>query len=116
MWVLENIPSLKKSIEKNEVHFGTLDTWLIYKLTGGEQHVTDVSNAACTGFFDPFTMDWADWAFYIFGLPRTILPKILDTAGNFGYTSSYLFGSPIPIRSCVRILILFFLNNNKFVF
>lgn len=106
MWVLENITSLKESVEKNEACFGTLDTWLIYKLTGGKLHVTDVSNASCTGFFDPFTMDWAGWAFHIFGVPQKILPRILDTSGDFGSTAVDIFGCSIPIRSCVRQTLL----------
>lgn len=93
--------TLKDAVGKDKAYFGTIDTWLIYKFTGGKLHATDYSNAACTGFFDPFTMEWASWAIHLFGLPPNILPKILDTSGDFGLTASDLFGVSIPIKSCV---------------
>lgn len=103
LWVLQNVSVLKDALQKNKVCFGTIDTWLVYKLTGGKLHATDASNAACTGFFDPFTMEWASWAFHILGVPQKILPKIRDSSGDFGETDPNIFGHSIPIRSCVSI-------------
>ncbi|KAL0278744.1 UNVERIFIED_CONTAM: hypothetical protein PYX00_000474 [Menopon gallinae] len=101
LWHLQNNYRLKEAVEKNNAQFGTLDTWLIYKLTGGKLHATDPSNASCTGFFDPFTMSWATWAFHVLHIPAKILPEVMDTADDFGSTSPDLFGAAIPIRSCV---------------
>ncbi|XP_061384215.1 putative glycerol kinase 5 [Danaus plexippus] len=59
-WALHNVPALKSAIENNDAMFGTLDTWLLYKMTGNRIHMTDVSSASATGFFDPYTMQWMD--------------------------------------------------------
>lgn len=103
LWHLQNNYRLKEAVEKNNAQFGTLDTWLIYKLTGGKLHATDPSNASCTGFFDPFTMSWATWAFHVLHIPPKILPEVMDTADDFGFTFPDLFGAAIPIRSCASI-------------
>lgn len=58
LWVLDNIPGIREKIAMNQIKFGTLDTFLIYKLTEGEHHVTEFSNACVTGFFDPFEMGY----------------------------------------------------------
>ncbi|XP_044746405.1 putative glycerol kinase 5 isoform X2 [Coccinella septempunctata] len=97
LWVLENIPNIKEEIEKDNVMFGTLDTWLIYKLTKNKTFVTDISNASATGFFDPFTLGWGSWAINILKIPRNILPPIVDNDYNFGTTD--VFGSPIEIST-----------------
>ncbi|VVC97658.1 unnamed protein product [Leptidea sinapis] len=101
-WALLNIPELKAAVERNDAMFGTLDTWLLYKLTGSKLHVTDVSSASATGFFDPFTMNWAGWAMSIFGIPMAALPKVVDTAGDhFTSTVPDIWGAAIPIRCCI---------------
>jgi glycerol kinase len=81
--------------------FGTVDTWLLYRLTGGRLHVTDVSSASATGFFDPFIMDWSHWALKLFCIPPDILPEVWDTAGDFGCITSDIVGAAVPIRSLV---------------
>ncbi|CAH2042421.1 unnamed protein product, partial [Iphiclides podalirius] len=101
-WALNNVPALQSAVRNNEAMFGTLDTWLLYKLTGNKLHMTDVSSASATGFFDPFTMQWAGWAMSIFGIPMSALPQVVDTAGeHFTSTSPEIFGHAIPIRSCI---------------
>ncbi|XP_047518640.1 putative glycerol kinase 5 [Pieris napi] len=101
-WALLNVPELKIAIEKNDAMFGTLDTWLLYKMTDKKIHMTDVSSASATGFFDPFTMQWAGWAMSIFGISFDMLPTIVDTAGNhFTCTAKEIWGHAIPIKSCI---------------
>ncbi|KAF4518517.1 hypothetical protein B566_EDAN004261 [Ephemera danica] len=80
LWVLDNIPGLREAVRRGEVMFGTLDTYLLYRLSGGKTHVTDASNASATGMFDPFTMTWATWAESVFNIPFSILPPVGDSA------------------------------------
>ncbi|CAH0713348.1 unnamed protein product, partial [Brenthis ino] len=101
-WALHNVPELKSAIQNHDAMFGTLDTWLLYKMTGSKLHMTDVSSASATGFFDPFTMQWASWAMSLFGIPQAALPKVVDTAGeHFTSTAPDIWGHAIPIRSCI---------------
>ncbi|XP_011648355.1 putative glycerol kinase 5 isoform X1 [Pogonomyrmex barbatus] len=95
VWVLQNIPGLREAASNGEVAFGGVDCWLLNKLTG--KHIMDVSCASATGIFDPFTMEWADWALNILKLPRNIFPEVVDTAGNFGVIPKDIFGAEIPI-------------------
>ncbi|XP_045490665.1 putative glycerol kinase 5 [Pieris rapae] len=101
-WALLNVPELKIAVEKNDAMFGTLDTWLLYKMTDKKIHMTDISSASATGFFDPFTMQWAGWAMSIFGISLEMLPTIVDTAGDhFTSTAKEIWGHAIPIKSCI---------------
>ncbi|XP_050352427.1 putative glycerol kinase 5 isoform X2 [Nymphalis io] len=101
-WALLNIPELKVAVEKNDAMFGTLDTWLLYKMTGSKIHMTDVSSASATGFYDPFTMKWSSWALQLFGIPLAALPTLVDTAGDhFTSTAPEIWGHAIPIRSFI---------------
>ncbi|XP_061721181.1 putative glycerol kinase 5 [Cydia pomonella] len=101
-WALQNIAPLKEAAKRDDVMFGTLDTWLLHKLTGGKIHVSDVSSASATGFFDPFCMEWGGWALSLFKIPRSVLPTIVDTAGkHFGTTTPDIWGHAIPIISCM---------------
>ncbi|XP_067003206.1 putative glycerol kinase 5 isoform X2 [Anabrus simplex] len=97
MWALQNIADLKEAASKDLAMFGTVDTWLLYRLSGGKLHVTDVSNASATGFYDPFIMQWSGLSYSLFRFPASLLPEVWDTAGDFGCTSSDLFGAEIPI-------------------
>ncbi|KAJ8972248.1 hypothetical protein NQ317_011073 [Molorchus minor] len=94
LWVLTNIPGVKEALEKDNLLFGTLDTWLIYKLTGGKLHVTDISNASATGFFDPFDLDWGIVA-KLLKIPLNILPKVVDNDYNFGVTREEFLEFPL---------------------
>ncbi|GBP31915.1 Putative glycerol kinase 5 [Eumeta japonica] len=99
-WALQNITALRNAVEANDAMFGTLDTWLLYKLTGRKVHITDVSSASATGFFDPFVMQWATWAMSFFSIPISSLPTVVDTAGDhFTSTDPSIWGVSIPIRS-----------------
>lgn len=103
IWALENIPILKRAVLKNTAKFGTLDTWLIYKLTGGRTYVTDISSASATGFYDPFILDWASWpAVTGLSIPFGLMPEVVANDYDFGCVDETLFGAAIPIRCSVR--------------
>lgn len=100
LWVLQNISEVKDAVRKDELSFGTVDTWLLHKLSGGKLHLSEVSCASATGLFDPFTMKWADWAVSLFGFNLNMFPTVCDSAGDhFGCTEPDLFGSAIPIKA-----------------
>jgi len=96
VWALDNVPGLREMAAKGEVMFGCIDTWLIYKLTG--RHLTEVSNIAASGFFDPFIMQYAGWAFDLLNIPMSIMPKVVSSSGpQFGETKSSLLGHSVPV-------------------
>ncbi|XP_014212475.1 putative glycerol kinase 5 [Copidosoma floridanum] len=97
LWALQNVDGLRDAATSGKAVFGGVDCWLLYKFTGA--HVSDVSSASASGLFDPFTMEWAGWAQKLFGLPATMFPRVVDTAGDFGRLPGSLFGADIPI-SC----------------
>eukprot|EP00090_Calanus_glacialis_P009522 TRINITY_DN17907_c0_g1_i2.p1 TRINITY_DN17907_c0_g1~~TRINITY_DN17907_c0_g1_i2.p1 ORF type:complete len:379 (-),score=100.87 TRINITY_DN17907_c0_g1_i2:498-1634(-) len=98
LWALDNVPGLRKAVEAGEAMFGCVDSWLLYKLTG--KHITEVSNIAATGLFDPFTMQYAGWAFNPFSLPLSIMPEVVDSCGeHFGSSKPDILGHPVPIRA-----------------
>jgi len=97
LWVLDNVPGLREAADRHEIMFGCVDSWLLYKMTG--KHMTEVSNIAATGIYDPFTLQYASWMFTMFNIPKSMMPEIVDSCGDhFGSTKSDLFGSPIPIK------------------
>ncbi len=100
-WYLDAHPGVKARCEAGEIQFGTLDTWYIYRLTGGKVHVTDYTNAASTGLFNPFDLSWNKPVCGMFDLPMEIFPDVLATNGNFGLTDKSIFGREIPIRAAV---------------
>ncbi|KAK3911022.1 Putative glycerol kinase 5, partial [Frankliniella fusca] len=100
-WALNHVPALREAVAQRRAAFGTVDTWLMYKMTAGRCHVTDVSAASATGFFDPFTMSWATWALGLFGIPEHALPAVGDSAGPLGESDAGVWGAPIPIRSLI---------------
>lgn len=99
-WMLHNTTDAFELAEKGLLCFGTLDSWILWKLTNGAVHATDYSNASSTLLFDTFNLCWSDMIFTLLGIPRSILPEIKDTSGNFGVTAKNIFGSEIPI-GCV---------------
>lgn len=101
LWVLHNIPEIRQNAIEGNALFGTIDTYLVWKLTGGRVHATDPSNACVTGFYDPFLLKYGDWAINMFHIPPSILPAVKDTNGDFGQISSEWFGTNIPIRAVV---------------
>ncbi len=96
-WRLENDPSLLPRAEAGEVLFGTIDSWLLWKLTGGKVHATDVSNASRTMLMNLKTGDWDSQMMEILGIPRAMLPEIHPSIGFFGESDPGLFGRSIPI-------------------
>jgi len=95
--LLATVDGLRSRAEKGEILFGTVDSFLIWRLTGGRVHVTDVSNASRTLLMDLETLQWDDELLRIMGVPRAMLPKIVDSSGVVGETDEALFGSRIPI-------------------
>jgi len=100
MHLLETIPGLRSRCEAGEVLFGTVDSFLIWRLTGGRVHATDVTNASRTLLFDIHESAWSDDLCRIFGVPRAILPEVRPSSGSFGTTDPAVFGGAIPIAGC----------------
>ena len=96
-WLLENVPGVRERAAKGELLFGTVETWLIWKLTGGRAHVTDYSNASRTMLFNINTLDWDEEILAELNIPRSMLPKPLPSSGLFGTTDPSLLGGEIPI-------------------
>lgn len=94
-WMLQNVKGLKARAAKGELAFGTVDTWLLWNLTGGKVHATDASNASRTMLYDIRKGDWDDELLKIFGVPRSMLPEVRDSSCVFGETS--LLGGNIPV-------------------
>jgi glycerol kinase len=97
-WLLSNVPDLAERAAQGKVCFGTIDSFLIYKLTGGALHVTDATNAARTMLFDIRTGTWDAQLLERLGVPRAMLPEVRDSQGDLGTTMPELFGVPLPIR------------------
>ncbi len=100
-WLFDNVDGLSKRAKAGEILWGTIDTWLVWKLTGGKVHATDVSNISATGLFDVFAHDWSSIIIGVLGLPTNIFPKILPSSADYGETEPELFGSAIPIRAVI---------------
>ncbi len=96
-WILDHVEGARERAERGELLFGTVDSWLLYRLTGGAVHATDPSNASRTMLFNIHTMDWDDDLLRLFGIPRCMMPSVLPSSGIFGYTVTELFGGSIPI-------------------
>ena len=96
-WLLDNIPGVRARADKGELAFGTMDSWLIWNLTGGKLHVTDASNASRTLLFNIHTLAWDDALLGLFNIPPAVLPKVVASSGVVGYTDAALFGTAIPI-------------------
>jgi len=94
-WLLDNVPGLREKAEKGEVMFGTVDTFLIYRLTG--EHVTDYSNASRTMLFNIKRLDWDDELLELFGIPDSVLPEVKGSSEVYGYTNKELLGAEIPV-------------------
>ena len=103
-WLLGNVPGARAKAEKGELAFGTMDSWLIWNLTGGAcggaqggVHVTDASNASRTMLFNIHTLAWDDELLALFNIPSSVLPKVVPSSGVVGHTDTALFGTAIPI-------------------
>lgn len=101
-WILDNVEGAKEDAQKGDLLMGTIDTWLIWKLTEGKEHVTDYTNASRTLLFNIHTLDWDDELLQLFGIPRTMMAKPLPCDSMFGATTvEGLFKQPITIAGCL---------------
>lgn len=96
-WILENVPGARERAEKGELLFGTVDTWLIWKLTKGRVHVTDYSNASRTMMFNIVDLKWDEDILAELGIPASMLPEVHDSSEVYGMASKHLLGREIPI-------------------
>jgi glycerol kinase len=96
-WLLENIPGARARAEHGELAFGTVDSWLLWKLTGGAVHATDVTNASRTMLLNLKTLAWDPDLLTLFNIPPSLLPKVCDSACLFGRTAPELLGVSVPI-------------------
>jgi glycerol kinase len=96
-WILDHVPGARARAERGELAFGTVDSFLLHRLTGGAVHATDATNAARTLLFDIHAQDWDDELLRLFRVPRTILPEVRDSSAEFGASLAGIFGRPIPV-------------------
>ena len=96
-WLLDNAAGARERAEKGELLFGTVDSWIIWKLTGGKVHVTDYSNASRTMLFNIHTLKWDEKILRVLKIPQQILPEVKPSSHVYGYTDSKLFGREVPI-------------------
>jgi glycerol kinase len=97
-WLLDNVEGARPAAEAGSLAFGTIDSFLLWRLTGGGVHATDATNASRTLLFDIHRGDWDPDLLALFGIPRAMLPEVRDSAGTFGDTEPALFGGSIAIR------------------
>lgn len=96
-WILENVPGARAKAEAGELRFGTVDTWLIWNLTKGATHVTDVSNASRTLLFNIHTLEWDQELLDLFGIPASMLPEVKASSEVYGTTKTTIFAHEVPI-------------------
>jgi glycerol kinase len=96
-WILDNVEGAKKRAQAGELLFGTIDTFLLWRLTGGQQHATDATNASRTLLFNIHTNEWDDELLSLFDVPANMLPEVRDCAADYGHTKADLFGAEIAI-------------------
>ena len=94
-WLLDNVPGARQRAERGELAFGTIDSWLIWKLTNGAVHVTDESNASRTMFLNIHTRDWDDELLKVLNVPRSVLPQVKSSSEVYGESTGVLAGIPI---------------------
>ncbi|WP_299703132.1 glycerol kinase GlpK [uncultured Pontibacter sp.] len=96
-WILENVAGAKEKAEAGRLAFGTIDSWLIWKMTNGERHITDVTNASRTLLYNINTLSWDEELLLLFGIPASMLPEVKSSSEIVGETSNTLFATRIPI-------------------
>ena len=96
-WILDNVEGARKKAEAGDLILGTIDTWLIWNFTKGDQHVTDVSNASRTLLFNINSMDWDNELLELFTIPKSMLPEVRQSSEVYGYTKSTFYDANIPI-------------------
>ena len=96
-WILENVPGAREKAEQGKLRFGTVDTWLIWMLTRGEVHVTDVSNASRTMVYNIHDLCWDKELLDLFGIPESMMPQVKSSSEIYGYTKTTLFAHEVPV-------------------
>lgn len=96
-WLLENVPGARAGAEAGHLAFGTVDSWLLWRLTGGAVHATDVTNASRTMLFNLAEGQWDEWLLDKFDIPAAILPEVRPSAGHFGEATADFLGASVPI-------------------
>ena len=96
-WILDNVPGARERANKGKLLFGTVDTWLIWRLTRGEVHVTDVSNASRTMLFNINMLQWDDELLKMFDIPRSMMPEVRSSSEIYGHTKTTIFAHKVPI-------------------
>ncbi len=96
-WILDNVPGARAQAERGELAFGTVDSWLIWQLTGGARHVTDVSNASRTMLFNVHTRAWDDELLALLDIPKSLMPEALPSSAHFGEMKAEWLGAPLEI-------------------
>lgn len=96
-WILDNVEGAREKAEAGKLVFGTVDTWLVWQLTRGEVHVTDVSNASRTMLFNIHTMEWDDELLKLFDIPKAMMPKVCESSEVYGHTKTTIFATKVPI-------------------
>jgi glycerol kinase len=96
-WILKNVPGIKEKAAQGKLAFGTVDSWLIWNLTEGALHITDVTNASRTMLFNINTLEWDEELLEIFEIPKSILPEVKSSSEVYGETSGQLLGTKVPI-------------------
>ncbi|WP_163141514.1 glycerol kinase GlpK, partial [Arhodomonas sp. KWT] len=97
-WILDNVPGTRERARDGRLAFGTVDSWLLWRLTGGRVHATDATNASRTMLFNIREQHWDDDLLALFDVPRALLPAVHDSAADFGETLPNIFGRSIPVR------------------
>ena len=96
-WILDNVPGARERAEAGRLRFGTVDSWLVWQLTRGEVHVTDVSNASRTMLFNINTLEWDQELLDLLGVPRSMMPRVASSSEVYGYTKTTIFAHEVPI-------------------
>ena len=96
-WILENVPGAREKAEAGKLRFGTVDSWLVWQLTRGEVHVTDVSNASRTMLFNIHTLEWDQELLDLLGIPRSMMPSVRSSSEVYGHTKTTIFAHAVPI-------------------
>jgi glycerol kinase len=97
-WLIDHVPDARTKAERGELAFGTVDSFLLWRLTAGAVHATDATNASRTALYDIHANAWSDELCALFGVPRAMLPDVYDCTADYGVTAPELFGAAIPIR------------------
>lgn len=96
-WILDNVEGARERAERGELVFGTVDTWIVWQLTRGEMHITDVTNASRTMLFNINKLEWDEDLLKLFNIPKSMMPKVCGSSEIYGYTKTTIFASKVPI-------------------